>query len=102
MDYREGMQILRAARLHAPAIVRYAGSYHIFSRTKLHSSGSSIYEALENGGLLVPENAPSNIFAAHNFEVTQGPQRVALAMSKTMAKRIANALNEYIPGDRKA
>ena len=102
MDYREGMQVLRAARLHAPAIVRYAGAYHVFSRTRLIASGSSIYEALENGGLLVPENSPTNIFAAYNFEVLQGAERVALAMSKTMAKRIANALNEYIPGDRKA
>jgi hypothetical protein len=101
MDYREAMQVLRAARLHAPAIVRHAGAYHVFSRTKLVSSGSSIYEALESGGLLVPDNAPTNIFAAHDFEVRQGPERVALAMSKTMAARIANALNEYIPGDRK-
>lgn len=102
MDYREGMQVLRAARLHAPAIVRHQGAYHVFSRTKLVSSGASIYDALEAGGLLVPENAPSNIFASHDFEIRQGPVRVALAMSKTMAKRIANALNEYIPGDRKA
>lgn len=101
MDYREGMQVLRAARLHAPALVHHAGAYHVFSRTKWQSSGATIYEALDAGGFLVPENAPTNIFAAHNFEVLQGPERVALAMSKTMAKRIANALNEYVPGDRK-
>jgi hypothetical protein len=101
MDYREGMQVLRAARLHAPSIVRYAGKYHVFSRTRLISSGPSIFEALDSGGLLVPENSPTNIFAAHDYEIRQGPERVALAFSKTMAQRIANALNEYIPGDRK-
>ena len=102
MDYREGMQVLRAARLHAPAIVRHRGDYHVFSRTALVSSGASIREALDNGGFLVAENSPTMIFAAHDYEVSQGPERVALAFSKTMAKRIANALNEYVPGDRKA
>jgi hypothetical protein len=102
MDYREGMQVLRAARLHAPAIVRYGGAYHVFSRTALVSSGSNIYDALERGGFLVAENAPTMIFTAHNYQVSHGPEKVALAYSKTMAKRIANALNEYIPGDRKA
>jgi hypothetical protein len=101
MDYREGMQVLRAARLHAPSIVRLGREYHVFSRTELISSGVSVYDALERGGFLVAENAPTMIFAAHNYTVLHGPVRVALTESKTMAKRIANALNEYIPGDRK-
>ena len=100
MDYREGMQVLRAARLHAPAIVRHEGAYHVFSRTALVSSGVSIHDALERGGFLVAENAPTMLFAAHNFNVIYGSENIAVVKSKTMAARIANALNEYIPGDR--
>jgi hypothetical protein len=100
MDYREGMQVLRAARLHAPAIVFYRGEYHVFSRSKHVVSGSTIEAALEAGGFLVGENAPTQIFVAADFNVIKGSETVAITKSKTMASRIANALNEYIPGDR--
>lgn len=100
MDYREGMQVLRAAGVHAPAIVQMNGGYHVFSRTKLLSSGASIYDALELGGFLVAENAPSLIFVAVDYNVMIGDDNQAVARTKTMAQRIANALNEYIPGER--
>lgn len=100
MDYREGMQILRAAGLHAPAIVFKDGGYHVFSRTSLVSSGASIEGALDAGGFLVAENAPRLIFVAVDYNVMVGGDNQAVARTKTMAQRIANALNEYIPGDR--
>jgi hypothetical protein len=100
MDYREGMQILRAAGLHAPAIVQLDGYYHVFSRTQLISGGASIEDALDAGGFLVAENAPRLIFVAVDYNVMIGDDNQAVARTKTMAQRIANALNEYIPGDR--
>lgn len=101
MDWREGMQVLRDARLFAPAIVRYAGGFHVFTRTRLVSSGESIEAALDAGGFLDANNPPSTIFVASDFNVIEGEVTVAITRSKTMARRIANALNEYIPGDRK-
>jgi len=101
MDYREGMQVLRAARLHAPAIVQMNGQYFVFSRTKLISSGASVYDALDAGGFLVPQNAPTLIFTAYQHDVNLGQEKQAVAKSSKMAQRIANALNEYIPGIRK-
>ena len=100
MDYREGMQVLRAARLHAPAIVQTSGIYHVFSRTKLISSGASVYDALEAGGFLVPENAPTFVFTSYKNDILLGAEKQAVAKSGKMAQRIANALNEYIPGKR--
>ena len=100
MDYREAMQILRAARLHAPAIVEFDDWYHVFSRTELISSGSSIYDAMAAGNFLLPKYGPTMIFVAADFNVMLGSDNQAVARTKTMAQRIANALNEYIPGVR--
>ena len=100
MDYREGMAILRAAQLHAPAIVRYAGGYHVFSRTRLISSGASVEAALDAGGFLPPAPSTALHFTAVDFSVMLGSDNQAIARTKTMARRIANALNEYVPGER--
>lgn len=100
MDYREGMQILRTARLFAPSIIQLNGHYHVCSRTKIISSGASVYDALEAGGFLVPGNAPTLVFTAYKHDVILGEEKQAVAKSSTMAQRIANALNEYIPGKR--
>lgn len=100
MDYREGMQVLRAARLFAPAIIQLNGYYHVCSRSKIISSGASVYDALAAGGFLVPENAPTLVFTAYKQDVILGEEKQAVAKSSTMAQRIANALNEYIPGKR--
>ena len=101
MDWREGMQVLRDARLFAPAIVRYAGAFHVFTRTRLVSSGATIEDALDAGGFLNAANPVQTIFIPSDFNVIFGEETVAITKSKTMARRIANALNEYIPGDRK-
>jgi hypothetical protein len=101
MDWREGMQVLRDARLFAPAIIRYAGAFHVFTRTRWVSSGATIEAALDAGGFLSANNPPSTIFAVSDYNVILGEETIAITRSKTMARRIANALNEYVPGDRK-
>lgn len=100
MDYREGMQVLREARLYAPALVYFRGAYHVFTRTKLVSSGATIVEALGAGGFLPRPEIRMAVFAAEGPEVFYKGVLVATAYSKTMAVRIANALNEYVVGTR--
>jgi hypothetical protein len=101
MDYSEGMQILRDLRVFAPAIVRHGGEWHVFSRTALQGSGPNIEAALTAGGFLPRlERRGPLPFVAVGANVVQGNQGVAVTRSTTMAARIANALNEYIPGDR--
>jgi hypothetical protein len=103
MDYREAMQILRAAQLQAPSIVRPAGSttFYIFSRTKQVCHGGSIKDALEAGGFL-PAPHPPAPFVAEYMEVRWKGAEVCTARSASMARRIANALNEYAPDPKRA
>ena len=100
MDYREGIQVLREARVFAPALVHFNGSYHVFSRTKLVSSGRNIIEALSAGGFLPRPERRMAVFVADGLVVVYKGVPVASAQSKNMAVRIANALNEYAAGDR--
>ena len=100
MDYREGIQVLREARVFAPALVHFRGAYHVFSRTKLISSGRSIIEALDAGGFLPRPERRLAVFAAEGLVVVYKGVTVATTQSKNMAVRIANALNEYAAGDR--
>jgi hypothetical protein len=102
MDYAEGMRILRESRLFSPALVPHGGWWHIFSRTTLQCSGETIEAALQAGGFLPrPDDwQPYPQFVAVGANVVQGANTVATCRSNTMASRVANALNEYIPGDR--
>lgn len=101
MEYAEGMQILREWRVFAPAIVLHGGEWHVFSRTALQGSGPTLEAALLAGGFLPrPERRGPVLFVAVGSNVVQANEGVAVARSGTMAARIANALNEYIPGDR--
>jgi len=102
VDYRKAMDILRAEQVHSPAIVKFNNRYHAFSRTKLLASGATIREVLitlghwpERKGETEPK------FSAVGNDIFQGEGVIAQARSVTMAKRIANALNEYVPGWRK-
>jgi hypothetical protein len=101
IGYVEGMQLLREARVFAPAIVEHGGAFHVFSRMTLLGSGATVEDALLAGGFLPrPEHRPPVLFVAVGSNVVRGNEGVAAARSKTMAVRIANALNEYMPGDR--
>ncbi len=100
MDYKEGIQVLREALVRAPALVQFQGAYHVFSRTKMVSSGPTIIDALRAGGFLPLPERRSALFKAEELVVVYKGQTVATASSKTMAVRIANALNEYVAGER--
>jgi hypothetical protein len=99
-DYGHAMQILRDARLFAPSLVFLDGRYHVFTRTVALGSGATIEDALQAAGFLPPTAAPSVLFVAVGSNIVRDRDNVAVARSRTMAIRIANALNEYIPGDR--
>jgi hypothetical protein len=99
-DYGHAMQILRDARLFAPSLVYLDGKFHVFTRTVLLGSGATIEDALQAAGFIPPVVAPSALFVAVGSNVVKENQNVAVARSRTMAIRIASALNEYVPGDR--
>ena len=101
IEYREAMQILRARQVHAPAIVHVPGmaGYFIFSRTKIVCRGLTIEEALEAGGFLPAPHLPDP-FVAEDLSVRWKSKPVCTAENRTLAQRIANALNEYVPGKR--
>jgi hypothetical protein len=99
-DYGHAMQILRDARLFAPSLVYLGGQFHVFTRTVLLGSGATIEDALQAAGFLPPVAAPSILFVAVGSNVVKDQQSIAVARSRTMALRIAAALNEYVPGDR--
>jgi hypothetical protein len=100
IEWAEGMRILRASRVYSPAIVIQGGQYHVFSRTALLSSGPTLAQALQNGGFLPPPPDAPMLYVAVGANVVQGNDPICVARSKTAAARIANALNEYVPGDR--
>lgn len=100
MEYAEGMKILRELQVFAPAIVRL-GAWHVFSRTTLQSSGATIDEALKAGGFVLPPGWRSRPpFVAVGCNIVREDVTFASARSNRVAQRIANALNEYIAGDR--
>lgn len=100
IEYSAAMAILRASSVFAPALVRYGGRFHIFSRTTELASGETMLEALEAGGFLPPPAMPPPYVAVKDFVTRGGKDRICIARSHTAALRIANALNEYTPGDR--
>jgi hypothetical protein len=104
MDYREAMQILRAHKLHAPAIVRIPGEfgYHIYSQMKRVSRGLTIEAAMSEGGFLPAPPYNPALFIADGLNVHWRSRPVCTAQSKTLAQRIATALNEYNPDPKKA
>lgn len=102
MEYHQAMQILRAHQVHAPAIVHFPGKagFHIFSRTRQLSHGATIEDAMRAGGFLLLPAHPLHPFAYEGLMVHWRSRLVCTAESKTLAQRIANALNEYIPGKK--
>jgi hypothetical protein len=99
-DYGQAMQLLRDARVFAPSLVYIAGQFHVFTRTVLLGSGATIDGALQAAGFLPPVARPSLLFVAVGSNVVKENEPIAVARSRTYALRIANALNDYIPGDR--
>jgi hypothetical protein len=101
MDYRFAMDILRDAEVHGAAIVRFGDGFHIFSRTELLASGQTISDAMRAGGYIPPPPRRLPLFMAKGCNVIRGDERICQCRSANMAKRVANALNDYAPGDRR-
>lgn len=97
------MQLLQQARVYMPSVVPGLGrgGFYVFSSMKVLGHGVTIQAAMEAAGLWPPPaGRVAPLFAAANYSVMYGDERVAIAESKTMAKRIASALNAYSPNER--
>ena len=102
MTRERALDILRERGVKAPTIddhgdtaPRQAVRVEIRSAGVLLVTGRSIRDALRRGGFT---NAVG--FTALGTSVMLAEENVCTARSLTMARRIANALNSYKPGDR--
>ena len=98
------LRLLHQAQVYMPSVVPGLGrgGFYVFSAAKVLGHGATIQEAMEAAGYwpLPSDLAARPIFSAEGFNVQHGAQQVAIAHTKTLAKRIANALNEYSPDER--
>jgi hypothetical protein len=96
------LQILRAADVYRPSVVpgRGVGGFFVFSAMKELGRGQTIHAAMVAAGLWPAPGETRDVFVAADYTVKLGADNVAVAKSKTMAKRIANALNAYSPDAR--
>jgi len=97
IDRRRAFQILRAARVHEPAIVKLFGSIYIFKAEHPIGSGKTIEQALDDGGFLPVPDGVVEPFTSEGNDVRKGGEHVAIAKTRNFALRIANALNYYVP-----
>ena len=100
MDNKRAVQILRDSGVYMPAIVPSLGGFRVYSGLTLLGSGATIDSAMERAGMLPPPIPPAPIFYAEGVEVRRLEGLVATAKSKSLASRIANALNSYMPDRR--
>jgi hypothetical protein len=100
VEYREAIRVLRDAQVRSPALVELNGHYHVFSRIRLLASGATIADALRAGGFLPRSEHRRAIFVSDGLVIKYKGVKVAEAESKSMALRIANALNEYVTDGR--
>jgi len=107
MDARRARQLLTEAQVYAPAVVpgRGLGGFYVFSSAKELGHGATIEEALEDARAkgYIPDLPPNPAFRASRKDrtVSRRGEVVATCNSGTMAERIANALNEYNPNERR-
>jgi hypothetical protein len=98
------MQLLHQAQVYMPSVVPGLGrgGFYVFSAAKVLGHGDTIQEAMEAAGYWpLPDGFDLRpIYSAEGYDIQLGSQQVAIAKSKTLAKRIANALNEYSPNER--
>lgn len=97
------MQLLQQAQVFMPSVVPGLGlgGFYVFSAAKVLGHGATIQEAMEAAGFWpLPAIPPAPIFVAWDYSVRRGGEEIAISHSKTMAKRIANALNAYAPDER--
>jgi hypothetical protein len=98
------MQLLQKAGIYMPSVVPGLGhgGFYVFSGAMTLGHGQTIQAAMEDAGLwpLPADLAARPLFSAEGYDVQYGSQQIAIAKSKTLAKRIANALNAYSPNER--
>ena len=104
MDVRRALQLLTEAQVYAPAVVPGLGQggYFVFSAAKVLGRGETIDAALADAKArgYLPELPPRPAFLADGVIVTRRGEVVATCNSRTMAARVANALNQYNPNER--
>lgn len=111
MDVKRALQMLVQAQVYAPAVVpgMGRGGFYIFSSAKVLGHGETIDAAMEDARAKgnLPELPPRPLFLAGDrtedgklWAVTRRGEVVAACNSRTMAARIANALNQYNPNER--
>lgn len=95
----KALEILRERGVKEPSITAdtemQPPRFDIRSAGVLLAHGRSVRDAMRRGGFTNPAG-----FIAAGASVMFGEENVATARSLTMARRIANALNAYTPGDR--
>jgi hypothetical protein len=107
MDNKRALQILTDAGVYLPSVVpgRGEGGFFVFSSLKELGRGDSVDAAIEDArrrGNIPPDaDRPEYVAKANDiFRVRRPSSLVATATSRTMADRIANALNLYNPNER--
>lgn len=104
MIHRRAIELLKQAGVFCPAVVPdpARGGYSVYSAMKVLGSGATIEAALAEGqrrGLIDPFR-PLPSFQYDGVTVVWDRGVVATCVSRSMAERIANALNQYAPNER--
>ena len=104
LDHRRALNLLFEAQVYAPAIVPDLtnGGFVVFSLGRYLGGGKTLEDALADARVRgnIPDLAPRPMFWAEGKTVTRRGEVVASCSSRTMAARIANALNQYNPNER--
>lgn len=104
LDIRRALQLLIQAQVYAPAVVPGLGrgGFYVFSSAKMLGHGETIEDALADAKAKghIPDLAPRPMFLTDGKNILRRGEVVATANSRTLAARIANALNVYNPNER--
>lgn len=99
MRHRWAIQLLTQARLPFPAVVYDSrrDEFAVYSETEEIGRGASIADAMEDAREHWERQVRLPPYKAEGLTVTRSGEVEATAKSRSMANRIANALNLYIP-----
>lgn len=105
MTHRRAIQLLQQAQVFCPALVPDLAAGHgfiVFSAMRILGRGETFEAALDDARKHdnLPDLPPFPAFRGEGCEVQRRGEVIATAVSRTMAARIANALNEYRPNER--
>ena len=100
MTQRRAIEILMAARLPYPAVIPEDGGFAIYSGFRKLATGTTVQLAMMAAKEYWKDVVRLPIFQPDGLMVVRAGVVEATAKSKTMAMRIANALNQYNPGER--